>query len=282
MGVVAAKEALREACITEPEAILLGTGLGCIEDTEKFLNTIISNNEEYISPSAFIESTHNTVGARIALGMNCNSYNTTYVHGSASFESALIDAQLMVCLENKKNVLVGGVDELGKEFINYVSMLEASEKQGITVPFGEGASFFILSSEASKEGIELIAVELNEVIPEVAIAKKTEAFLNRNGLSSNDVDAFISGHNGDAFDRYYQTLANSLFAEVPQLSYKHLSGEHYTTSGFGLWAGYRILKEQHIPQALNTGKAPQSPVKTVLLYNQFKGKSHSFILLSQC
>ena len=86
MGVTAGHKALQNAHTGEPDAILTGTGMGCIEDTEKFLNSIITNDEGFLAPTAFIQSTHNTVGAQIALGLKCKAYNNTYVHGAISFE----------------------------------------------------------------------------------------------------------------------------------------------------------------------------------------------------
>jgi 3-oxoacyl-[acyl-carrier-protein] synthase II len=283
MGVVAARECLNRAAVVEPDAVIMGSGLGCIEDTEKFLNTIITNKEEFISPSAFIESTHNTIGARIALGMKCKAYNTTYVHGSASFESALIDAQLMIGLEEKQQVLVGGVDELGNEFIEYVNMLEEKEKKGINVPFGEGASFFLISSERVPGSVQLVDVELKEKISEENITEYAVTFLKRNKLDLTDIDLLITGSNGDAYDRFYNTLVHNSFSEIPHIKYKQLSGEHYTASGFGCWLGYEIIIRNRIPEVLlDTQTPPDLPVQNVLLYHQFKGKNHSFILLSSC
>ena len=50
-----------------PDAIITGTGLGCLEDTEKFLTAMVTNKEEFLTPTSFIQSTHNTVSAQIAL-----------------------------------------------------------------------------------------------------------------------------------------------------------------------------------------------------------------------
>src|SRR5690606_30026983 len=137
-----------------------GTGMGCIEDTEKFLNAIISNDESFLTPTSFIQSTHNTVGAQIALGLQCKAYNNTFTHATISFESALMDAQLLLETEEAKNVLTGSLDELGNEIIYYIRMMEDKTPGGIKVPFGEGASFFVISDEPQQNAIELIDVEV--------------------------------------------------------------------------------------------------------------------------
>lgn len=121
MGVTASKLCLRDAATGRnadsvqeiiPDAIITGTGLGCMEDTEKFLTSMIRNNEEFLTPTSFIQSTHNTVAGQIALLLKCHGYNFTYVHRGISFESALTDAMIQLQLGEFSNALVGGSDEL--------------------------------------------------------------------------------------------------------------------------------------------------------------------------
>src|SRR5215475_8165928 len=67
MGVAAGIECLNEAGNKSPDAIITGTAFGCLADTESFLGKMVENKEELLTPTAFIQSTHNTVGAQIAL-----------------------------------------------------------------------------------------------------------------------------------------------------------------------------------------------------------------------
>ena len=92
MGVAAATQCLRESNITKPDAIVTGTAYGCLEDTGLFLTKMVEFNEELLTPTAFIQSTHNTIGAQIGLMLQCNNYNNAFVHRGFSFESALVDA----------------------------------------------------------------------------------------------------------------------------------------------------------------------------------------------
>ncbi len=113
MGVVASKIALQESGLDNVDAIITGTGMGCLRDSEKFVSAIIDNDEQYLTPTSFIQSTHNTVGGQIALELQCKGYNFTYVHSSISFESTILDAKLMLENNEANNILVGGVDEIG-------------------------------------------------------------------------------------------------------------------------------------------------------------------------
>ena len=84
------------------DAIITATGLGCLADTEKFLDSVVRNDESLLNPTAFIQSTFNTIGAQIALILKNSSYNVTYAHRGFSFESALCcalrTATLATCL----------------------------------------------------------------------------------------------------------------------------------------------------------------------------------------
>ena len=78
------------------EAVVTATGLGCIADSEKFLDSLIANEERMLNPTPFIQSTFNTVGAQIALLRGLHCYNTTYANRWTSFENALTDAALRI------------------------------------------------------------------------------------------------------------------------------------------------------------------------------------------
>lgn len=281
MGVATANKALKNAGIEHPDAILTGTGMGCIEDTEKFLNAIIANEEEFLTPTSFIQSTHNTVGAQIALGLKCKAYNNTFVHGALSFESALLDAQLLLQGDEEEQVLVGGVDELGTEFVDLVRMMEDKFADGITVPFGEGAAFFVLATELDKNSIQLLDIECLSTLPKDVVNDNLKGFLKKNGLGVSDIDVVMVGNCGDIFDAYYEKVTSIFSKTTPFLKYKNLCGEFYTASAFGLFLAYGILKSQSIPKVLHQNQS-EKLIDTVLLYNQFKGRDHSFILLKRC
>lgn len=280
MGVSASKIALEQAEIIQPDAILTGTGMGCIADTETFLEALIINDEDYLTPTAFIQSTHNTVGAQIALGLQCKSYNNTYVNANVSFESALLDAKLCLELEDYKTALVGGVDELSNTFSNLQRKVETNQPQPKTVPASEGATFFGLSTEKKSDSVILKAIEINHNIENAEIETRINSFLKKHNL--NEVDAIITGHTGDAFDDYYDRILNTSFKNTTQLTYKNVVGDYFTVSAFALFLGYHLLINQEIPEGLHVKNNTEKGFKHVLLYNQNKGKDHSFILLSVC
>ena len=294
-GIVASTLALRDSHLETVDAIITGTGMGCIEDSEKFLKAILDNDEQFLTPTSFIQSTHNTVGGQIALGLQCKSYNLTYVNGSVSFESALLDAKMKIEEEDASSILVGGIDETGDYTMSLFKLngfIKAENEAPYTVlesnskgvVFGEGATFFALENEKKEHTYATVLdIDIINTLQKEEDEFKIIAFLNSNNLTINDIDAVILGYNGDVdSDLYFKKLSNSTFLNTPQIYYKHLSGEYDTASAFGLWIGAKIIKTQTIPEIIKVNTVEKSTYKTILLYNQRNGIDHSFILISKC
>ncbi len=294
MGVVASSIAIGEANIDEPRAIITGSGMGCLKDSEKFLENIINNEEQYLTPTSFIQSTHNTVGAQIALGLSCKSYNVTYVHSTTSFESSLMDG-MMTIDEGVEPILVGGVDEIGPHITELHKLVdhvkeEGGLEEGILKSnskgtiFSEGAQFFVLENiKKSNSYAQLLDVVIYDNLKENEVEIKAQQFLKENNFQVTDIDIIILGNNGDVdFDNYYEILQKNTFKNTQQLYYKHLTGEYNTVSAFGLWAACKLIKSQNIPKILKLNNKETTSMNHILLYNQYQGKSHSFTLLKKC
>lgn len=294
-GIVASTLALREAQLETVDAIITGTGMGCIEDSEKFLKAILDNNEEFLTPTSFIQSTHNTVGGQIALGLQCKAYNLTYVNGSVSFESAVLDAKMKIEEEEAASVLVGGIDETGDFTMSLFKLIGfiKPENQGPYtvlnsttkgVVFGEGATFFALENEKKEHTYaEILDLDIINKLDSNEVETKIISFLDSNNLTITDIDAVVLGYNGDVeSDLYYKNLSEITFADTPQVYYKHLSGEYDSASAFGLWVGVKIFQTQTIPEIVKINGLEKSVYKTILLYNQRSGIDHSFTLISTC
>jgi len=117
-------KALREAGIECPDAITTATANGMLETSEKFLVDMVDNGEETLSPTLFMQSTHNTIGSAIAIRTQCHGYNITYTQGKDSMKWALRDAERLIRMGKAKTVLVGCHDEsspLFKSFYEYLN-----------------------------------------------------------------------------------------------------------------------------------------------------------------
>lgn len=152
-GVAAGIESLLEfGDRTAVEAVVTATGLGCIADSEKFLDSLIANEERMLNPTPFIQSTFNTVGAQIALLRGLHCYNTTYANRWTSFENALTDAALRIGAGLSRAVLVGAFDETTPSAGIILQRLGVAQQGG----WGESSVFFVLTAEAFDTSVAAI------------------------------------------------------------------------------------------------------------------------------
>jgi hypothetical protein len=230
MGISSALMALENSGGNDIDAIVTGTGWGCLADTEKFLISILDNNERLLNPSSFIQSTSNTIGAQIALMLNDNHYNNTFVHGGSSFEAAITDAY-MLAMEGRKKILVGGFDELTPTKEHLLS------RMGIWKKYikGEGSTFFVLSSVKDEKSLGQISdLEiLGGNISDEEIINKSKKMLENKGLSFCKFKAVLCGR--ESLNNYFTDM------NISSEYYKVSCGEYPTSSAYGLWRGVNTL-----------------------------------------
>lgn len=109
-------EALEQAGIETPDAIITGTAFGCLENSEHLLEQIKAEGETMLKPTYFMQSTHNTIGSNVAIKTHCHGYNVTYTQKGHSLDWAIRDAKLLLRSGKVRNVLVGCHDESAPSF----------------------------------------------------------------------------------------------------------------------------------------------------------------------
>lgn len=262
MGVVAAMECLKQGNPSEIEAIITATGLGCLGDTEKFMNSILDNDERLLNPTAFIQSTFNTLGAQIALLCKNHHYNMTYVHRGLSFESALLDAQMMLDGDEAHEVLVGGVDELTDTGFRIM------ERMGFWRGHvaGEGAHFFVLGGK-TEDCLGKIrgTMTFRGTLTEEEIRSKIRKTLDGWGVELRMGDWILSG---DRNGKY-------MFPGLTSIDFKEYGGEYPTASAFALWMGIGLLNGQKM------WDIPTQKMEKILIYNNYQDVNHAVILLER-
>lgn len=292
MGIYAANAAMHEAKMVDPQAIIVGTGLGCVEDSEKFLDAIIENEEQFLTPTAFIQSTHNTVAAQIALNLQCKAYNFTYVNGGNSFENALFDAFIQLKHFNKSTILIGGVDEIAPYTFSMYELAGKVKKSGEEVNFknpltngstlAEGAAFFALSTKKETNSYaEVLDLLLFNAFKEDEF-KTIETFLEKNNLTFNDLDIVFYGVNADASQQGFYKKMEAIFNNTAQAYYQHISGGYDTVSAYGLKIAAEIIQKQLYPKKVQYNDIQPKKIEKVLLINQNMGTDYSFVLLQKC
>jgi 3-oxoacyl-(acyl-carrier-protein) synthase len=103
-------DALKQAGVSCPDAIVTGTAWGCLENSEQLLLQLIEG-EDLFKPTLFMQSTHNTLSSAIAIHLKCHGANLTFTQKEQSFDWSLYQAKLLLRLGRAKTVLVGCHDE---------------------------------------------------------------------------------------------------------------------------------------------------------------------------
>lgn len=247
-ALVTSLKVLKETGIDHPDAIITGTSIGSLDYTEKLLDSLVENGEESMSPTYFMQSTHNTVSSAISIYTATHSYNTTYSHGGVSFEMALRDAWMQFQLGMISNALVGGHDEMVE---SYFELLRKTGYVGVEgmVPCGECAMSMMLNKQASAENLcELAGISVFRTKSLANIRKQLEQLAEQAGVKVEDIQTVMTGVNGNPVnDQLYQPVLDELFPQAKHLQYKQLFGENYTVSALGLYAAAHLVKKQGIP-----------------------------------
>ncbi|SEI71874.1 Beta-ketoacyl synthase, N-terminal domain [Dyadobacter koreensis] len=245
MSVAAAKDCLKQAEIEQPGAIIVGTGLGCLQDTEKFLNTFLSV-EGLLPPTSFIQSTHNTIAGQISLSIGNHGYNMTHTQNTLSFEHALIDTSLLLS-EGRDNIVAGAADEHIPFLEEAAEKLNLPSKNNLT----SGASFFVLSKEKSDRSLARLK-DVRTIGLVQDIDTEIDSFLSDNFLNVSEVDLILYS---DLSPRV-ESVANKYFnehyhADSKMINYTKLSGLYPTNSAFAMHYGIdRIQQHPELKKVL--------------------------------
>ena len=280
-AIVTALKVLKDSGVEHPDAIITGTSMGCLDYTEKFLADMTTNGEKALSPTFFMQSTHNTVGSAVAIYTKTHGYNTTYSQGQLSFDLALQDAFVQMRLGDIATALVGGYDETVESYFQLLAKTGFVGGVGM-VPYGDVAVSVLITADKRADHLCELAGTTTVRCPALSDMRSAlDTMLHDAGMTTADVSAFMTGINGnEANDRFYTEMANELFPGKPLLHYKHLFGENYTASAFGVYAAAHCLKAGAIPASLFVQEpCPSLSPKAILLANQRNGKDVSFTLL---
>ena len=270
-AIATSKEAIKASGLETVDAIITGTGYGCIENTEFFLDALSKDGEQMLSPTYFMQSTHNTISSLVAIQTKNHGYNVTYAHKGISFDSALQDAILQMRLGKINSALVGGHDEMTPTFYN---ILKKGGMMGHDDEMcGEAAVSVVLGTKNDDYLCKLLDFKMlhNPTMKKLkAVATEFKA------------DYILTGISGDhKSDEAYLNECKEFFGGVKLLKYKHLFGESFTASGLGFYVAAQCLKAGKIPAHLfvNPSDATDKKPSKILIFNHSDGNNYSLTLL---
>lgn len=289
MGVGASMSILKNT--RELNGIIIGTGKGGMEDCIKFLNQIVQYEEGLLAPGNFVQSTSNAVAAQVGMMSKNKAYNTTHVHRGHAFENALTDAVMQLNEFPGSNFLLGGVDEIS-DFDYNIENLDGAYKQ-VSISnkdlyqtdspgsiAGEGAAMFLVNDQPQNAIACITAVNMLHSQDLAQVENLFQQFISTHLQVGEKIDLLLSGESGDNRTLKFYTACESLLpANTPVARFKHMSGEYATASSFAIWLACYILQQQRVPGNMMKNPAEVPAAKTILLYNNYKGLQHSFMLI---
>ena len=246
MSIAAAKEC-QEGIDFPFDAISVGTSLGCLTDTEKFLNIINTVEGDILSPTSFIQSTHNTISGLISLELKNHSYNMTHTQNNLSLEMALIDA--MLCCDEGKNFVLLGVADEAIDYLNKLKPIDIPEKSIVS----SGTSFFALSKEKSISEIGFYACKSH--FNSKDIEGDIIDFLQELKIDINEIDRIYTNLN--SIDSLNQEIVN----------YELYTGLYFTANAFGVHMAHDWLLKQSKKYALIVNSGCNNSLGLILLKN---------------
>ncbi len=276
-----------------PDGIIMGTMNCGKDDCIKFLYQIIEYDEGMLTPLNFVQSTPNAVAGQIGLLTKNHGYNITHLHYGLAFEFAMIDADMMLHENPSNSYLLGAVDDISthnyyfedkagwykKENVSNKLLYETNSAGSIA---GEAATMFIVNGKEKDSVATVHAVDTLHHEDEFIVKEKLQDFIKKHLPAGEQIDLLLTGENGDnRLLKYYASCESVMRDDVMVARFKHMSGEFPTATAMGLWLCCDILKNQSIPgHMIKKAVATQTRYKNILIYNNYKGIQHSFILVS--
>jgi hypothetical protein len=274
------------------DGIIVGTANGGIEDSISFLNQIEEYQEGRLTPTHFVQSTFNAIAGIMGLITQNKGYNATHVHRGAAFENVALDAAMLLKENQQHQYLIGAVDEISvrnyrmealagwykKEMISSNEMFK-NISEGM-IP-GEGAAMFIVNNIEQSANAKLSALHFFVCHHIEQLLKELETFLLNNKIEKSSIDLLMSGYNADErFIRFYETI-EAQFENKPICRFKKLTGDFQTVSALATWLSVQLLHTRQLPHYWLHKECKTPNIRRILIYNNYRGEQHSFMLIEK-
>jgi len=277
----------------QPDGMIIATANGGMEDCIKFLNQIIEYNEGLLTPASFVQSTSNAAAAQIALVTKNHSYNVTHVHRGLAFENALMDVVMSLKEYPDAGYLLGCTDEISAYNYNIDRLAGWFRKEPVsnrdlfttsapgTIP-GEGSFMVWMNNQREDAIARLDDVRTVHTEDHAVVLHAFKKFMSESFADGEMPDLLLTGESGDErLLKYFDAVESVIPDTVPVARFKHLCGEYCTASSFACWLSFQILKDGNVPSILLKKNAASKPVRRILMYNNYRGAQHAFLVISE-
>jgi 3-oxoacyl-[acyl-carrier-protein] synthase II len=245
--------------------VVLGTGLGTLDETTDFMKGYLEGGPEAASPLIFPYSVMNAAAGHLALECKLRGVNSTVNHRELSSVGALTMGCDLLALGRADALVVGGVDELsgpaleGYRKLSALGTMHPYDKNPRGLALGEGAFVALLEREddARARGAKIFALvvgrgESGETRPRVGWGRDLRwpeaARAVREAAAGRAIDFVMGGGNGTALDeRELGAVEEGLGTLPPVASVLAQTGESFASSMLRVLAGIDSLQNQRLP-----------------------------------
>lgn len=271
------------------DGIVIGTGLGGMQDSLEFLNQIVDFEEGTLTPTNFVKSTANALAGSLGMMLKNTNYNMTHVGKTGAFEAALLDTLLNIESDGQQTFLVGSSEEASEYNFNIDSLAgvykrkpskpsEVLQSQTIGAMSGEGAAMFQASSN-KKDAV----MKVNDIYH---LTSKDIDVVNRwlGGIQSTigekENKNLILGYSGDVrMNKLYDHFTN--YFSGNQIVFKHASGDYSTATSFAFYLAFLLAQGIDLPENYYLKKPLDfEKNRDTLIYNQNNNEEHNIIWCS--
>ncbi|HET8573789.1 MAG TPA: beta-ketoacyl synthase chain length factor [Edaphocola sp.] len=230
-----------------PASIHIGSGFGQLSDSQRFLETMMVIHQGALSPTSFIQSTHNTVSGALGMEAGAHGHNFTFANAGHSFEDAFFDAALTnVDLNYENDQLIGAVDEMIPVAARTLRQNDTAGS-GILPSLGEGCSVFRASSRREPDIVGHI-MAFQKVLTGVGgqnIHRCFDNFMKTSNIRVRNDDLWIRGNSSAKNVQVaYKDFRELFFKGNPVYDFKRFCGDYPTHSAFGLAYALACLNRQ--------------------------------------
>lgn len=230
-----------------PLAVCLGTAWGALSETHDFLRRLVETRQQFPSPTDFVGSVHNAPAGQVAMHLGARGANVTTTGGNASFEQALLAADLLTDGPDQP-VLVLGVDE---GHPSLAPLLDDSVRGA--PPADGGGALLLRRGRGAEPTISLLAYRCDSGPDAV------QALLEASGGAQavrGTVGAILAGipaAHADAASRDLAAFVAASGFAGPVIDYRRGIGQFGTASAIAAVMAHRMVLSRSVPAALAGG-----------------------------
>ena len=232
-----------------PVAVSLGTAWGALSETHDFLRRLFETRQQFPSPTDFIGSVHNAPAGQIAMLLGAKGANVTTSGGDASFEQALLAADLLTH-PGADPILLLGADEAQPVL---APLLDGSVRASGALADGGGALVLERGSSHGGPTVALLAYRFGPY-PD-CMAGLVERLGGAEGVG-RDYGAILAGLPADCRSQAGEQLADFLSQsrfDGPVIDYRRIIGQFGAASAVAVVLAVQMVGQGLVPAPLSGG-----------------------------